>query len=123
MLHGMALDNQFHLFIQITKNNSIKIMKMDKDCNDFHWLWLKLGIIHITLKMFEWFKPVEICMVQVLGFIEDKQCFNTVVFMKTKVHKLIEHPYTCVWTCLGRFKKKLETLFNETIVIEKKHMK
>lgn len=54
-------------------------MEMDKrDINPLWWLWLRLGASQILiLKMFEWLKFVEICVVQVLRFIEDEQCFNT----------------------------------------------
>jgi len=38
------------------------------------------------VKMLKWFKLAEICMVQILGFVEDERCFNTLVFMKNKVH-------------------------------------
>jgi len=36
--------------------------------------------------MFEWFKFVEICIVYIIGFINDEQFFNTFVLMKNKVH-------------------------------------
>ncbi len=40
----MFKDNQFHLFIQTMKNNSIEIMDLDK--NDYNplQLWIKLGV-------------------------------------------------------------------------------
>jgi hypothetical protein len=72
MLDGMALD-QYDLFIQIMKNNYKKIMKVGKDLNLVHQLWLRLGASQIlSLKMLEWPKLVEICMVWVLGFIRDE---------------------------------------------------
>ncbi len=42
--HTMFKDNQFHLFIQTMKNNSIEIMDLDK--NDYNplQLWIKLGV-------------------------------------------------------------------------------
>ncbi len=51
--------------------------------------------------MFEWFKLVEICMVQVVGFIEDKASF----YGTQSAQIDWTHLYTCVWTCLGRFLK------------------
>jgi len=38
----------------------------------------------LTMKMSEWFKLVEICMVQILGFVEDEWCSNTLPFMKKR---------------------------------------
>jgi len=65
------------------KNNVAKIIKMDKriaipfgNCGANEML---------TLNMFKWFKLVEICMVHVLKFIEDEQCFSIFVFIKNKV--------------------------------------
>jgi hypothetical protein len=72
MLDGMALD-QSHLFIQIMKCFCRKIMKIDKDLNLVHQLWWRLGFSQIlSLKVLEWLKLVEICMVWVLGFIKDE---------------------------------------------------
>jgi hypothetical protein len=48
-------------------------MKIDKDSNLVHQLWLRLGASQIlSLKMLEWPKLVEICMVWVLGFIKNE---------------------------------------------------
>jgi hypothetical protein len=71
------------------KNNHINILNMDKkkDCNSLQRLWLQLWANELlTVKIPEWFKLAKICMVQILGFIEDERCFNTLVFMKNKVH-------------------------------------
>jgi hypothetical protein len=83
MLDGMVLD-QSHLFIQIMKNNCRKIMKIDKDLNLVHQLWLRLGASQILLlKILEWLKLVEICMVWNLGFIKD-EWFQHPLFYENK---------------------------------------
>ncbi len=68
------------------KNNCIKILEMDKKrIAPFQQLWLRLGVNELlTMKMSEWFKLVEICMVQILGFVEDEWCSNTLPFMKKR---------------------------------------
>jgi hypothetical protein len=61
-------------------------MDNKKDCNPLQWLWLQLGANELLIvKMLEWFKLVEICMVQILRFVEDEWCFNTLPFMKNNV--------------------------------------
>jgi hypothetical protein len=100
MLDGMALDSQGHMFVQTMKNNCINILEMDKkkDCNPLWRLWLRLGANELfMMKMLKWFKFVEICMLQVLGSLEDERCFSTFSFMKNKVHnRLNMHLDMCV---------------------------
>jgi hypothetical protein len=58
-------------------------MDKKKDCNPLQWLWLLLGVNELlTMKMSKWFKLVEICMVQIFGFVEGEWCFITLFFMK-----------------------------------------
>ncbi len=38
----------------------------------------------------EFFKLVEIVMVHVLGFVEDKRCFSSMSFLKTKLHNHLD---------------------------------
>ncbi len=62
-------------------------MDNKKDYNPFRRLWLQFEANELlTMKMLEWFKLVEICMVKVLKFVEHEWCFNTLAFMKNKMH-------------------------------------
>jgi hypothetical protein len=88
------------MFVQTMKNNHINILNMDKkkDCNSLQRLWLQLWANELlTMKMLEWFKLANICMVQILGSIEDEWCFNPLVYMKNKVcNRLNTHLDLCV---------------------------
>ncbi len=49
-------------------------------------LWRKLSSLVVLMKiMFEYFKVVEMAMVQVLGSIEDECIFLTLSFTKSKL--------------------------------------
>jgi len=60
-------------------------------------------------------------MVQILGFVEDERCFNTLVFMKNKVHNWLNtHLDFCV-KMFGQTFFILENFLNdETIASWKK---
>jgi len=38
-----------------------------------------------VMKIFEYFKVVDIAIVQMIGLVEDERCFSTFAFMKSKL--------------------------------------
>jgi hypothetical protein len=46
----------------------------------------------LKIKMFEFFRPVELVIVMVLGSVEDENTFSTLTFMKSKLrNRLTTH--------------------------------
>ncbi len=92
------------------------------DYNPFQWLWLWLGVGELlTMMMSKQCKLVEICMVQIFGFVEDEWCFNILPSMKSKVHNRLN---THIDLCVKMFWYTLFTLdnslYDEAIVLSKK---
>jgi hypothetical protein len=60
------------------------------DCNPITCLWERFGSsVILNHCLFEWFKLAKLCMVMVLGSVEDKCTFSNLVFIKTKLQNCL----------------------------------
>ncbi len=69
-----------------------------------------MHVLHVFL---EYFKLVEIAMVQVLGSIEDEWCFSSLAFCKSKLHNQLT---TNLGLVVKMFSQKFYTLHNFSYV-------
>jgi len=63
------------------------------DCNPTTRLWERFASSAIvSQRLLEWFKLVQLCMVMIIGNVEDERTFSNMSFMKNKFHNhLIIH--------------------------------
>jgi hypothetical protein len=73
-------------------------------------LWRKIFTsIVLNLNLSEYIKLAEITVVQVIGSIEDEQTFNTIAFIKNKLHNYLN---THLDLCTGSHNQQFFTLQN-----------
>jgi hypothetical protein len=80
-------------------HNVFEILKKDgKECNHLKCMWsIVLGFKVFILGISKYVKLAKLVMCQVLGFVEDECCFNTLSFMKGKFcNCFITHLDVCV---------------------------
>jgi len=68
------------------------------DLNPLTHLWWYLdSCIVLKVKAFpEFYKLDEVAIVQVLGFVEDERCFNSLAFLKNKLQNSLDTYLECV---------------------------
>jgi len=101
----LKFEFQASLFKTTMLHNAFEILKKDgKECNHLRCMWLiVLGFKVLILGISKYMKLAKLTMCQVLGFVEDERCFNTLSFMKGKFcNCLITHLDVCVCECLHK---------------------
>ncbi len=74
------------LFVLTMKNNAKLTMQKPFDLNSFTKLWRFLSSSWIfEHQILEYIKLIELVVVQVIGLVENEQCFPNLIFMKTKL--------------------------------------
>jgi hypothetical protein len=93
ILFTIVLDMQSSLFKITIQFNVATTMEAPFHVNPLTWLWWTLEASCILRHFFlEFFKLVEIAIVQMLGLMEDDQTFSTFSFMKSKLrNRFNEH--------------------------------
>ncbi len=84
----LAIDFDLHrfLFVLTMKNNAKLAMQKPFDLNPLTKFWRSLSSSRIfEHKILEYIKLVELLVVQVIGLVEDEQCFSKLTIMKTKL--------------------------------------
>jgi len=83
------------------QNHAQPTMLPPHDYNPITCLWERLGS-NVTLNhcFSEWFKLAKLCMVMVLGNVEDEHIFSNLTFIKTKLRNRLTTfgPY-CLDVC------------------------
>ncbi len=98
-LDKLKLESQTSLFKITMFHNFSKISKKDgKECNHLKLMWLiVLGFKVLILGIFEYVKLAKLAVCQILGFVENECCSNTLSFMKGKFcNRFITHHDVCV---------------------------
>jgi hypothetical protein len=67
------------------KSNAVDAMAKLTNENLIFRLWRILSTSKVLSSFPEYFKLVKIAMVQVLGSVEDEQCFSSLAFCKSKL--------------------------------------
>lgn len=86
-------------------HNVKPILCEDNELNPITRLWWKFSMSTIlTHKLFEYMKLVEIAIVQVLRFVENKHTFNMISFMNNKLwNRLNNHLDLCTKFIMNNF--------------------
>ncbi len=93
-------------FLKLTMHNHAQsAMLPPHDCNLTTHLWERIGSnVILNHHMFEWFKLVKLCMVMVLGNMEDERTFSNMAFIKKKLQNcLTTHLNFVVWMYAQKF--------------------
>jgi hypothetical protein len=86
LLDDLKLDEQTIFFKMTMMSNVVATMKPLINSNLCSKMWaLFVNNQIISHKLFEWLKPIELFMTMVLGSMEDKRCFFTFSFTKSKL--------------------------------------
>jgi len=86
VLSVASFDMQQSMFKLVMKSNTCATMVKPLEMNPLTWLWHTLSTFRVLVCAFpEYFKLVEIAMVQMFGSVEDEQCFSYLVICKSKL--------------------------------------
>jgi len=69
--------------------------------------YLDSYIVLIVKAFHEYYKLVEVAIIQVLGFVENKRCFSSLAFLKNKLRNSLNAHPKCV---VGMYLQKIFTL-------------
>ncbi len=98
------LDCQMSFFNMTMVHNVKPILCEDNELNPINRLWWKFSMPAIlTHKLSEYMKLVEITIVQVLSFVENKHTFNIVSFMNKLWNRLNIHLDLCTKFIMSNF--------------------
>jgi hypothetical protein len=105
-----SFDIQQSMFKLAMKSNACTTIVKLLDVNPLTQLWHILSTFRVLACAFpEYFKSVEIAMVQVFGSVEDKQCFSSLAFCKSKLCNRLP---TNLGLVVRMFSQKFYTLQN-----------
>jgi len=98
--------NEHSFFFKLTMQNHAQFaMLPPHDYNPSTCLWEKFGSSVILNHCFsKWFKLTKLCMVMVLGSVEDEHIFSNLAFIKTQLQNhLTIHMDLVVWMYVHKF--------------------
>ncbi len=110
VLSVVSLDIQQFMFKLAMTSNVCTTMVKPLNVNHFTLFWCILSTSKVlACEFFEYFKSVEIAMVQMFGSVEDEWCFSSLAFCESKLcNRLTTNPSLTVWM----FSQKFSTLHN-----------
>jgi hypothetical protein len=87
------------------QNHAQSTMLPPHDCNPITCLWERLrSNVTLNHRLSKWFKIAKLCMVIVLGNLEDESTFSNLTFIKTKLQNcLTTHLDLIVWMYVHKF--------------------
>jgi hypothetical protein len=86
VLDATLFEQQSSFFITTVKSNCSSTMLPPHDYNPTTYMWRRMAnSLILKVKMFEFFKLVELAIVMVLGNVEDERTFSTLTFTKSKL--------------------------------------
>ncbi len=96
---------------KMTMLHNYKVTLCEKNqLNPLMRLWCKIStFVVLNLNLSKYIKLIEITVVQVIGSIEDEQTFNTIAFIKNKLHNYLN---THLDLCTGSHNQQFFTLQN-----------